>query len=107
MRLFTALAARNREVTAALDQQTATAEILRVISRSGTDVQPVFDAIAESALRLLRGWGALVLRFDGQVLHAAAIAGGLPGSAEGLRERFPMRPRRGAFVADAMLDREV
>ena len=52
VRLFTELQASNRELTTALDTQTATSDILRVISRSPTDVQPVFDAIAESAVGL-------------------------------------------------------
>src|SRR6202040_4373301 len=55
VRLFTELQASNRELTTALDTQTATSDILRVISRSQTDVQPVFDAIVESAVRLLGG----------------------------------------------------
>jgi signal transduction histidine kinase len=107
VRLFTELEARNRDLSISLEQQTATAEILRVISRSGTDVQPVFDAIAESALRLLRGWGTIVMRFDGELLHLAAICGGAPGSDRQTRERFPQPVRRGTFAGDAILDREV
>src|SRR5262249_31718119 len=53
VRLFTELQTSNRELTIALDTQTATSDILRVISRSQTDVQPVFDAILTSAVRLL------------------------------------------------------
>src|SRR5206468_9168911 len=69
VRLFTELQEKNRalteahaRVTEALDQQTATSEILRVISQSPTDVQPVFDAIVESARRLLDGFSAIVTR---------------------------------------------
>jgi two-component system NtrC family sensor kinase len=55
VRLFTELQTSNRELTTALDTQTAFSDILRVISRSQTDVQPVFQAIMDSAVRLLRG----------------------------------------------------
>src|SRR5262249_4401325 len=51
VRLFTELQTSNRELTTALDTQTATSDILRVISQSQTDVQPVFDAIVQSAVR--------------------------------------------------------
>src|SRR5262249_20066085 len=60
VRLFTELQTSNRELTTALDTQTATSEILRVISRSQTDVQPVFDTILRSAIRLLGGYGGFL-----------------------------------------------
>src|SRR5262249_44614470 len=62
VRLFTELQTSNRELTTALDTQTATADILRVISRSQTDVQPVFEAIVESAMRLLRAHVSVLTR---------------------------------------------
>ncbi len=52
-------------MTEALEQQTATGEILRVISSSPTDAQPVFDAIARSAARLCEAQFCFVFRFDG------------------------------------------
>src|SRR6185503_12248163 len=74
-RLFKELQASNRELTTALDQQTATGDILKVISRSQTDVQPVFDAIADSALRLCEAKHGNVFLFDGELVHLAAVAG--------------------------------
>ena len=60
VRLFTELGARNRELTEALEQQTATSDILRVISRSPSSVQPVFDTIAAAAMELCGGSSATV-----------------------------------------------
>ena len=68
MRLAEAL---KREAEA-LEQQTATAEILRVISASLTDVQPVFDAIVRSAVRLCDGVFSIVGHFDGELSYFGA-----------------------------------
>ena len=73
MRLFTELESRNRDLRLALDQQTATADILRVISRSPTDVQPVFQAIVDSAARLLRGNSGVLTRIEGDRIELAAF----------------------------------
>jgi GAF domain-containing protein/CheY-like chemotaxis protein len=81
VRLFEAEQQRSRELTESLEYQTATADILRVISSSPTDAQPVFDAIAESATRLCDGQFAFVVRFDGELMHFGASYG---LSAEGL-----------------------
>src|SRR5262245_53492546 len=63
---------RTKEV---LEQQTATSKILRVISSSPTDIQPVFDAIAESAVRLCRADYGSTNRLDGDVIHLVAQHG--------------------------------
>src|SRR5262249_49457303 len=88
------LQTRDRELADAQEQQTATAEILRAISGSPTDIQPVFEAIADSAMRLLKGWATAVDRYDGKLVSMVAARGGLPGSADAARERFrlPHRP---------------
>ena len=80
-RLLNELRQRTDDLTEALEQQTATSEVLRVISSSPTNVQPVFDAIAESAVRLCDGQFSFVVRFDGKVMDFASCCG---LSAEGL-----------------------
>ena len=94
VRLFTELGARNSDLTDALDRQTATAEILRVISQAQADVQPAFEAIADSAMRLLGAWSASVWRYEDELIRLAAARGGLPGSGEAFMERrqAPIRP---------------
>src|SRR6516165_11395371 len=61
-----------RELKEARELQAATAEVLRVISISPHDVQPVFDTIAENAARICQGQFAFVLRFDNELLHFGA-----------------------------------
>jgi two-component system, NtrC family, sensor kinase len=77
------------ETKEALEQQTATSEILGVISQSPTDVQPVFDAIVDNAMRLFRAWAAAIVQLDGQLLHLIAVRGGRPGLDQYLREQSP------------------
>src|SRR5258708_21501413 len=89
VRLFTELEARNAELTDRLARQTATGEVLRAISRAQTDAQPVFDIIAESALRLCgAGYGQVAL-YDGALLHMTAFHNVNPEGVEALRRRFP------------------
>ncbi|HLE20773.1 MAG TPA: GAF domain-containing protein [Vicinamibacteria bacterium] len=78
VRLFQELQARNRDLTEALEQQTATSEILRVISSSPTDLQPVMDAVAQNAARLCDANDAQIFRVDGDVLRLVASYGPLP-----------------------------
>jgi GAF domain-containing protein len=89
-RLFTELQTSNRDLTTALDTQTATSEILRVISGSPTDVQPVFDAIVRSALQLLGGHAAVLLHLVGGDVHVGASTSTHRGGDSALASRYPM-----------------
>src|SRR6185436_18460582 len=90
VRLFTELEARNRDLTESLEQQTATGEILSVISSSPTDVQPVFDTIVRSAVRLCKARIAAVFRSDGRMLHQPANFGASPEALAAMRARYPL-----------------
>jgi signal transduction histidine kinase len=91
VRLFTELGQRNRDVTEALEQQTATSEILRAISGSPTDVEPVFDTIAERAAKLCDAEVGVVSRLDGESIEVAALYGVTAEGVEAIGRAFPMR----------------
>ena len=105
VRLFKELQDRNRDLTEALEQQTATSEILRVISSSPTDVQPVFDAIVKSATRLCDASFGTAHRFDDQLITLDAQQGMTPEQLELRKERFPIPATRGTAVGRAIIDR--
>jgi GAF domain-containing protein/DNA-binding response OmpR family regulator len=90
-RLFNELQTRNKDLTESLEQQTATSEILRVISQSQRDVQPVFQAIVENALKLC-GVGSesgSLLVLDGDVLRIGALASPRPEAHQAMHQVFP------------------
>ena len=95
------------ETKEALEQQTATSEILRVISASPRDVQPVFDAIASAALKLCAAGVAMVARYDGKLVELAAIANLAPGGEAALREVFPRPPSMETTSCRAVLTGKV
>jgi two-component system, NtrC family, sensor kinase len=105
VRLFTELEARNRDLTESLDQQTATSEILQVISSSPTDVQPTFEAIATNARRLCEAAHAMVFRFDGELIHLAAHDNLGPERLAAIQSVFPIPPGRRSVTARAILTR--
>src|SRR5215475_6721671 len=106
-RLLEEVQARNRELRAALEQQTATSQILSVISRSPTDVQPVFAAIAESAVRLCGANYGSTMRLDGDVMTLVAHKGQSEHWLETVSRLFPQRLTRDLIAGSAILDREI
>jgi GAF domain-containing protein len=86
------LAQAERELSEALERQAATDEVLRVISTSRTDVQPVFEMIVRSAVALCGSLFANVFRFDGELLHFVASHNVGQSYVELLRAKYPIRP---------------
>jgi hypothetical protein len=78
------------ETKEALEQQTATSEILRVIASSPADVQPVFDAIVRSARGLFDGLSCTAWRLDGEQLHRVASNNFSPGVDEAIGAMGPI-----------------
>jgi len=98
---------RSRELVEAREQQTATGEILRVISRSPNDVQPVFDSIAASALRLCDAKLCTTFTFDGELIHLVASHHVTEEGAAAYRDACPSRPGRASGTHRAILTRTI
>jgi GAF domain-containing protein len=79
------------ELRESLEQQTATSDVLNVISRSPTDVQPVFDIIGERAEKLCEAQLSFVSRVEGDLIHLASLHGVAEEGVEALRRAFPVR----------------
>jgi GAF domain-containing protein len=95
------------ELRESLEQQTATSEVLGVISNSPTNVQPVFDSIAESAVRLCGGQFSFVVRFNGKVMDFASSFGLSEEGLDVFRSMMPMLPSEHTTVGRAILRRAV
>jgi GAF domain-containing protein len=98
VRLFNELEMRNRDLTEALEQQTATSKILEIIASSPTNIQPVLEAIAESAKRLCGATDAHMSHVDGDVLRLNADT-----SDASLQREVPISPNH--IAGQAILDR--
>src|SRR5262249_43104218 len=94
VRLFEAEQQRTRELSESLEQQTATSEVLQVISSSPGDLQPVFEAMLEKAVRICDARFGNIFRWDGDVLNLVATHDMPPAYAE-MRRRSPFRPDAG------------
>ena len=111
VRLFDEVTARTRDLQLrtedlgeSLQQQTATADVLKVISRSAFDLQAVFETLVESSVRLCGADRAFIFRFDGELLWMAAGFNCSPEFTEWVRQN-PIRPGRHSGSARAALER--
>src|SRR5262245_26889772 len=102
-RLFDEVQARTRELSEALEQQTATSEVLRVISNSPTDIQPVLDAVGENAARLCDANNAVIFRLEGDLLRQVASFGGLATTSH---PTGGLPVNRGRVTGRAVVDRQ-
>jgi two-component system NtrC family sensor kinase len=95
---------RTTALTEALEQQTATSDVLEVISRSAFDLHAVFETVAESSVRLCGADRAFIFRFDGELLRMVVAFNSSPEFEEWVAQH-PIRPGRHSASARAALER--
>jgi signal transduction histidine kinase len=92
------------ELRESLQQQTATADLLKTISRTAFDLQRVLETLLENAVRICGAKHGMIYRYDGECCRAAAAYDAPPGSLE-LWERTPIRASRGTTTGRVLLER--
>jgi adenylate cyclase len=106
-RLFDAVQQRSRDLTESLEQQTATAEVLKVISRSAFDLQPALETLIGSAVRLCNASRGEVFLRDGDLFHIRANAGRHPPGLLDFLRRNPIKTGRQTVTGRAAITGEV
>ncbi|MDF2766530.1 MAG: sensor histidine kinase protein, partial [Rhodospirillales bacterium] len=107
VRLVSALQARTGELSESLEQQTATSEVLKVISRSSFDLKSVFAILVKSAAQLCEAERATIWRREGASFHLTASTGSIEPEHEAYLQQLAMEPARGSLVGRTLLDRRV
>jgi class 3 adenylate cyclase/putative methionine-R-sulfoxide reductase with GAF domain len=95
------------ELRQSLEQQTATSEVLRVISSSPTDLRPVFETIAHNSVVLCGATYGVVFRFDGEMISFVAHHNLDQAGIDAIHEMFPLRPNTRTLVGRTILERDV
>jgi class 3 adenylate cyclase len=103
----TEIARLTRELKEALEQKTATSEVLRVISSSPGELEPVFQAMLESAIRICRAQFGTLFRFDGEQFRFAAESGTPDELANFQKRRGPFPPLPGTILETVMRTKAV
>jgi DNA-binding response OmpR family regulator len=106
-RLYDQVTARTRELSEALEQQTATSEVLQVISSSPGELEPVFQAMLENAVRICEAQFGTLFRYDGKLFHRAAGIGTPAALVEFQKQRGPFRPESAGVLARVLHTKEV
>ena len=104
-RLLNELRQRTDDLSETLEQQTASAKVLEVISRSAFDLHAVFETVAESSVRLCEADRAFIFQYDGELLRVKAFYNASPELADWVREH-PVRPGNHLASARAALHRQ-
>jgi GAF domain-containing protein len=107
VRLFKAEQKRTAELTESLDQQTATSEVLRVISSSPGELEPVFQAMLENATRICEAKFGTLFRFEGENFHPVAQFNTPTALLEAQTRRGPFRPPPGSQLDRVMRTKRV
>jgi signal transduction histidine kinase len=106
-RLLNELRQRTDDLSEALEQQTATSEVLRVISSSPGDLEPVFQTMLENAVRICEARFGTLFRYDGKLFHRVAGTGTPAALVEFQKQRGPFRPDSAGVVARVLRTKQV
>ena len=106
-RLLNELHQRTDDLSESLKQQTAMSEILRVISSSAIDVQPVFETIARSAVDLCGATYGMVFRYDGELITVAAHYNLDQAALDAYQQIWPMQPDNRTVTGQTILECKV
>ncbi len=107
VRLFEAEQQRSRELSEALEQQTATSEVLKVISSSPGELEPVFQAMLENAVRICEAKFGVMHRFDEDAIYPVAMLDIPPALIEFLRQRGRAKPIPGSDIDSLWKSKQV